>query len=193
LFVFDLRNYNRYIRGDSINIITFINLILFLFAIFFFYKSRKIYGKAESKKNRFRIPDGKITYSDLNVPSKALFSKRLRIAGKPDYIIMKNGGYIPIEVKSGSYPSPQRNHIFQLAAYCQLVEDNYRSFVPYGIIVYKEVDYKIAFDPKLRFELETVVRKMRALLRSRKVALNHKDPSRCMFCSMKKWCKDKLV
>ena len=148
---------------------------------------------AVSKKKKYRIPDGEITYSDLNIPAKALFSKRYRIAGKPDYIVKRNHHYIPIEVKSGSYSNPQRNHILQLATYCQLIEDNYRDFVPYGIIIYKNSDFKIPFDPKLRFELESVINKIRGSLKNEKIVLNHNDPGRCRFCSMRSYCTEKLV
>ena len=48
----------------------------------------------EFKKNL--INKGKIIYSDLNKPEKSLFSKKYRLIGKPDYIINKNGYYIPI-------------------------------------------------------------------------------------------------
>jgi len=145
------------------------------------------------KKKRYRIPDGKIMYSDLNVPAKPLFSRHYRVAGKPDYIVKENNHYIPIELKSGSYSSPQKNHMFQLAAYCQLLEDTYGAFVPYGIIVYKNSDYKIPFDPKLRFELESVIRTMRSSLKTGDVVLNHNDSNKCRFCSMRTYCNNKLV
>ena len=166
---------------------------MFLFAIFFLFRSKKIHKNVINKKKKYRIPDGEITYSDLNIPAKPLFSKRYRIAGKPDYIVKKNNQYLPIELKSGSYPNPQKNHVLQLAAYCQLLEDNYRAFVPYGIIVYNNSDYKIPFDPRLRFELESVINKMRSLLKSGRIVLNHNDPGKCRFCSMRNYCKDKLT
>ena len=147
--------------------------------------------KVVQKKKQYRIPDGEITYSDLNVPAKALFSKRYRIAGKPDYIVKKNKYYIPIEVKSGSYSNPQKNHILQLATYCQLLEDNYGNLVPYGIIIYKNSDFKIPFDPKLRFELESIIHKIRKSI-NKNVVLNHNDPNKCRICSMRMYCKERL-
>jgi len=75
------------------------------------------------KKKQYKIPKGKMTYSDLNVPAKPFFSKRHRITGKPDYVIIENNKYIPIELKSGSHLMPRKNHILQLATYCQLLED----------------------------------------------------------------------
>ena len=132
-------------------------------------------------------------YSDLNIPAKPLFSRSYRVAGKPDYIVKENNHYIPIELKSGSYSSPQKNHMFQLAAYCQLLEDTYGTFVPYGMLVYNDSDYKIPFDPKLRFELESVIKTMRSSLKTGDVVLNHNDSNKCRFCSMRTYCDNKLV
>jgi len=170
-----------------------ISIILIILAIILIYNSRKIHKKAISKKKQFRIPEGKITYSDLNLPSKPLFSRRYRITGKPDYIVKKNNQYIPIEVKSGSNQQPHKNHILQLATYCQLIEENYGNFVPYGIIVYSNSDFKIPFNPSLRFELESVIKKMRSVLKNKIVVLNHEDPSKCRYCSMRIYCNKKLV
>jgi len=129
----------------------------------------------------------------LNVPAKPLFSKRFRISGKPDYVIKKNNHYIPIELKSGSYNQPPKNHSLQLAAYCQLLEDTSAVFVPYGIIVYNDSEFKIPFDPSIRFELESVIKKIRYSIKSGNVVLNHNDPGKCRNCSMKSYCKDKLT
>ena len=122
-----------------------------------------------------------------------MFSKRHKIAGKPDYIINKNNQFIPVELKSGSYINPRRNHVLQLATYCQLLEDTYKVFVPYGIIVYNNADFRIPFDPKLRFELESVINKIRVSLETGKVELNHNDPGKCRFCSMRNYCNSNLV
>lgn len=128
------------------------------------------------------------------MPAKSLFSKRYRIAGKPDYIVKRNNRYIPIEVKTGFHHEPQKNHIFQLAAYCQLLEDNYGGFVPYGILVYNNTSqYKIPFDPKLRFGLESTIKKMRYLLKTGEIIRNHNDPHRCKRCSVRTYCKTKMM
>jgi CRISPR-associated exonuclease Cas4 len=162
-------------------------------AVVFLGISRIISRNVKKVKMKHRIPDGKITYSDLNIPAKPLFSKKYRIAGKPDYIIKKNKHYIPVELKTGTHNDPQKNHIFQLAGYCHLLEENYGGFVPYGIIVYNNAyQYKIPFDPRMRFELENTIVKMRNLIKTGKVVRNHNDPFRCNNCSMKSYCSSKL-
>ena len=169
------------------------SIVLFALSVFFIVISKKIHNNVIYKKKKHRIPNGKITYSDLNVPAKPFFSKHYRITGKPDYVVIENDKYIPIELKSGSHHMPRQNHILQLATYCQLLEENYGGFVPYGRLVYNDSDFKIPFDPKLRFELESVITTMRNSLYHGNVEINHSDTSKCRACSMRKYCKDTLI
>ena len=163
-------------------------------ALIFLILSKRIIRKVNNIKTINKIQDGRITYSDLNIRAKPLFSNRYKIAGKPDYIIKKNSQYIPVEVKSGVYNLPQKNHALQLAAYCQLVEENFNSFVPYGVLVYnKSNQYKISFDPKLRYELELSIKNMRNILKTRSVSRNHQEKNRCRNCSMRSYCKMKII
>jgi CRISPR-associated exonuclease Cas4 len=158
-------------------------IILFVYAI-------RIRSNIREEKKLFGIPDGMILYSDLNVPAVPFFSKRSRLTGKPDYIVRKENYYVPVEVKSGRGVNPNQSQVLQLAAYCQLLEDTSGVFVPEGILVYNNVPYTIAFDPKLRFELESVMKSMRTSLRNGVVKRNHEEPGRCRHCSMKRYCTD---
>ncbi|MEM0492340.1 MAG: CRISPR-associated protein Cas4 [Candidatus Thermoplasmatota archaeon] len=153
-----------------------------------------MYAKTRSIRNIAHIPTGRVTYTDLNKPSEPLYSNKYSLAGKPDYIIKKHGHFIPVEVKTGSYKKPYKSHILQLAAYCQIIEDAYNVFVPYGILIYNDASYKIPFNPTLRFELKNVINEMRqTLLSDNNIELNHHDPNRCYNCSMSKYCKNKLI
>jgi CRISPR-associated exonuclease Cas4 len=146
-----------------------------------------------TKKKSQGIPEGLVLYSDLNVPAEPLFSRRLLLSGKPDYIVQNGSQYIPVEVKTGRRPHPQHSHVLQLAAYCQLLEDTFGEFVPEGILVYNRVPYTIRFDPTLRFELEQVMGSMRSSLRDGFVERNHEEPGRCQACSMRRYCSDCLL
>ena len=128
----------------------------------------------------------------MNAPAKPFFSTRYQISGKPDYIVVENDKFIPIELKSGSYNVPKENHIFQLAAYCQLLEDSYKTFIPYGRLVYSDSDFLIPFDPKLRFELQSTISKMKKIIHYGNVELNHSDVGKCRNCSMRSYCSEKL-
>ena len=163
-------------------------------SIFFLITSRILKRNVKKTKEKYKIQQGKITYNDLIAPAKPLFSKKYMIAGKPDYIIKNNSRYIPVEFKSGNHSYPMKNHVLQLAAYCQLIEDNYNDFVPFGVLVYNNnSDFKIPFDPKTRYELENTVKKMRYILRTENISLNHSDSNKCKTCSMKNNCNIKII
>lgn len=156
--------------------------------------SKIIHRDVRNLKTKHNIQDGKIAYSDLNKPGKPFFSKRYRMTGKPDYIVKKDKHYIPVEIKSGAYKIPQQNHIFQLAGYCQLIEENFSDFVPYGILVYNDgSQHKIPFNPSVRFELESTIKKMRYALKTGKILRNHSDSFKCKNCSMKTYCETRLL
>lgn len=144
--------------------------------------------RLQATKEDEGIPAGTLVYSDLTVPAQPLFSPRLRLAGKPDYILRQDDHLIPVEVKSGHHPHPQPSHVMQLAAYCQLLEETSGEFVPYGILVLNREPTRIPFDPGLRYSLEMTMERMRRVLRSGTVTLNHDDPHRCRHCSMRQYC-----
>ncbi len=185
-------NQSLFHRGDPI-VIVLVIIFMFIGAVFLFSTGFWIQWSVRKKKKSQGIPDGLILYSDLNVPAAPLFSRRNRLTGKPDYILKDENRYIPVEVKSGKGLHLHQNHILQLAAYCQILEDTSWEFVPEGILVYNNVPYTIQFDPRLRFELESVMKTMRASLRRSIVHRNHNDPGRCYRCSMRHYCTDILT
>ena len=70
---------------------------------------------------------GKIEYIDIEKHKpEMLVSETHRLRGRPDYILFKEGEYIPVEVKTGRTPQgPLFSHILQLATYCILLEETY--------------------------------------------------------------------
>lgn len=169
-------------------------LLVFL-ATVFLLSSVVLRRQVHRLKNTHGIQAGTIAYSDLTTPSKPLFSKRYRITGKPDYIVIQDNHPIPVEVKTGQYVRAPPHHIFQLAAYCQIIEETHHAFVPYGILVYTDTgqQLKISFNPKLRFQLETTIHHMRNSLRSNDIKRNHDDAHRCHHCSMRNHCTQKIM
>lgn len=170
-------------------------LSLLLISIFFILISLVIKRNVKNLKKKHEIQNGVITYTDLNKTSKTLYSKRYRISGKPDYIIKRDGAQIPVEVKTGKHYHLKESHKFQLAVYCHLLEENYNKLVPYGIIVYSDTHkiYKIPFNPKIRFELENIIKKMRTLLRTNEIEKDHIDARKCIRCSMNNNCNCKDI
>jgi CRISPR-associated exonuclease Cas4 len=78
---------------------------------------------------RTGLPGRNILYADVGSSfpqSESLTSLRYGLIGKPDYLVRLTKGIAPIEVKSCRAPAsgrPYEGHLFQLAAYCLLVED----------------------------------------------------------------------
>jgi CRISPR-associated exonuclease Cas4 len=167
-------------------------LSLLLLAIFSHFLSNRESSAAKSIREKYGIPYGRVIYSDLDRPAKALFSRKLGISGKPDYVIShrRYGGLVPVEIKSGRAANPYRNHVLQLAAYCLLVEETYHKSVPYGIIVYSDgKQHKIIFDESLRSELIGVVKEMKRSMRSGCPARGHDQLRKCRSCSYQSSCR----
>ncbi|MBD3227236.1 MAG: CRISPR-associated protein Cas4 [Candidatus Lokiarchaeota archaeon] len=174
------------------NLLLFLGIALFIFSILLFLIGKLISRRILKSKKLLRIPNGEITYTDLNVPAKPIFSKRHLLSGKPDYIMKNKESLIPVEIKSGNNSKPQKNHVLQLACYCQIIEDFYSSFTPYGILIYPNSDYKIIFNPKLRFDLENIINEMRASLKKNYIERNHDNLMKCKNCSIRNYCNQKL-
>jgi CRISPR-associated exonuclease Cas4 len=177
------------LRGGPIEVLL-LCLLLFIGAVVLLGYALQMRSRVRTERKSLGIPEGMILYSDLNVPAEPLFSKRSRLTGKPDYIIRRENHLIPVEVKSGGGTHPHQSQMLQLAAYCQILEDTSGGFVPEGILVYNNVPFNIPFDPKLRFELSSTMRTMRASLRSGVLQRNHHESRRCRNCSMRQYCTE---
>src|SRR5215813_7701649 len=115
------------------------------------------------------LPRGDVSYADASGQAQEPFiSKRLLMAGKPDYLIKdRNGDLIPVEVKSSNAPRagrPYESHLMQLAAYFLLLEDVLERPVPYGLIRYRNRTLRVANTDELRARLMDVIAQMRRLM-----------------------------
>jgi len=164
---------------------------VFVFALFLLFYSVLSSGKAKEIKTKYRIPEGKITYTDLDKPAKALYSRRFNLAGKPDYIVKRDDEYIPVEVKNTNAGRPYDSHIMQLASYCLLLEDSGKK-VPFGLLAYNNGQFKIPFDDGLRNKVKGILETIRGEIGSGKVGRNHNQPNRCINCALRKFCEFKL-
>jgi CRISPR-associated exonuclease Cas4 len=169
-------------------------LILFILAFFLLLRSRSRYKWIVRERENFGIPQGKITYTDLNKPAEALFSARLGLVGKPDYIVEIGNKYIPVEAKSGEARRPYRNHVLQLATYCLLIEEMYNQTVPFGILTYSGgQQFRIPFTAVLREDITKTLNGMRMQLASKSVRRNHDVPARCKSCPFRKFCNQRIA
>jgi hypothetical protein len=102
-----------------------------------------------SRRSATGSPAGLLVYDDAGRQhlQRPLVSHRLRLAGRPDYLIETAEGLVPVELKSSAYPrsGPHAAHVAQLMTYCVLVEDAFARSVPYGVLQYSDARRQIPF------------------------------------------------
>ncbi len=165
-------------------------LFIFLLALIFFWQSGR-------QRKEAGLPGGRVIYTDTRGWGKLerpLYNDLLGLTGKPDYLVQEKGQIIPVEVKSGRAPeSPYDSHIYQLAAYCLLVEKSYGKRPPYGIIHYENRDFAVDYTPELESSLLDLLAEMRRDELKREVERSHEQAARCARCGFKKACDQSLV
>lgn len=169
----------------------YLSLALLLFAIFLFWQS----GRQQKQAG---LPGGRVIYTDTRAwgapLEQPLFNKELGLTGKPDYLVEQKGLIIPVEVKSGRAPeTPYDSHIYQLAAYCLLVEKAYNKRPPYGIIHYPTRDFAVDYTPALESALLDILADMRRDDTRAEVNCSHSEPARCVRCGFRKGCEQRLA
>jgi len=153
---------------------------------------------AQRTRQASGLPAGRVVYSDTggwSRPEKPLFSAALQLTGKPDYLVRQGAAYIPVEVKSGRAPAegPYASHVYQLAAYCALVEETYHHRPAYGLIKYADRTLSVDFTPALESELSDLLDEMRANGEAEDVARSHSSAARCRACGFREECDESLV
>ena len=143
------------------------------------------------------LPGGRVIYNDTRgwgELEKPLYDEALGLTGKPDYLVESHGRIIPVEVKTGRTPeAPYDSHIFQVAAYCLLVEKTYSKRPPYGIIHYPGRDFAVDYTSALEGALLDRLAEMRRGEHRKSVARSHQDPARCAGCGFRAACDQKLT
>jgi CRISPR-associated exonuclease Cas4 len=144
------------------------------------------------------LPGGEVVYSDTGAwgrPEKPLYSARLKLAGKPDYLVREAGGLVPVEVKSGQAPAdgPHAAHVYQLAAYCALVAEAYGARPRYGLIRYADRLLRVDYTPALERALRAVLDEMQSDLEADDVARSHHSTARCRACGFHDVCEERLA
>lgn len=144
------------------------------------------------------VPDGNIVYNDTETwraNNDVLHATRLRLVGKPDYLVeQRDGTIIPVEVKSSAAPDrPWDGQVLQLAAYCLLVEENYGVRPPYGILQYRDGAFAIDYTDDLEADLLDVLDEMRAARGEDDPDPGHDDRRRCVGCGVRADCDRRLA
>lgn len=151
---------------------------------------------ARHSRARTGLPAGQVAYADTDGeqrPERILFSSRLGLTGKPDYIIDAGDDIVPVEVKSRSAPRrPYASHVLQLAAYCRLTEEAYGRRPPHGLIKYADRSFSVDYDAELEERLLHTLHRMRTHLASGGAPRNHDDRYRCTACGHRDHCLQRL-
>jgi CRISPR-associated exonuclease Cas4 len=147
------------------------------------------------------LPGGRLIYADTSrwqPVEEPLYDAGLGLTGKPDYLIESGDQIIPVEVKSSPAPQgPYDTHIFQLAAYCALVEGVYHVRPAHGILHYAggqaaAQTYTIEYTPELETALLEVLDEMRLQEKSKDVPRSHTALNRCRGCGYRQVCDQRL-
>jgi CRISPR-associated exonuclease Cas4 len=169
---------------------------MILFATLLFFVAVLVFWLAHHQRLSTGLPAGKVIYQDTDRwqrQEKPLYDPQSGLTGKPDYLVEENGFYIPVEVKSSRTPPvPYESHIYQLAAYCMLVERSTGVRPPYGILHYSERTFSIDYTPALEHELETILSSIRSQKQQRAVDRSHQQPARCVHCGYRNICDQRL-
>ncbi|MFO7992085.1 MAG: CRISPR-associated protein Cas4 [Thermoplasmata archaeon] len=157
--------------------------------------SLSLQSEADKKRKELDVLEGEVEYIDrLKEESKILASERYKIRGRPDYIIEKEGKKVPVEVKTGRVPrGPFFSHILQVAAYCLLLEEQEGEAPPFGIIKYGEKEFEVDYDESLKELLIKKVEEMREAVETGEVHRNHNREGKCIHCSRREICPERLV
>jgi CRISPR-associated exonuclease Cas4 len=168
-----------------------LGITLLLLAVVVSLKRRQWQGAAN-------LPAGEIVYDDMGAwvrQRRPLFSRRLGLTGKPDYLVEQDdGALIPVEIKSSAAPpEPYQGHIMQLAAYCLLVEEAYGRRPPHGIIQYRDNAFSIPYTPRLEQDLLRLLDEVRSSATLPDVHRDHQNWRRCAGCAHVDHCERALA
>ncbi len=168
-----------------------------LIAIVFLLVALLLFWHSDKERKQAGLPGGRVIYTDTRAwgeVDKPLYDRKLRLTGKPDYLVERGGQIIPVEVKSGKAPkAPYDSHIYQLASYCLLVERTMGKRPPYGIIHYENRDFSVAYTDELKDSLLEILDDMRRDERSPSVDCSHKIAARCRGCGYREICNQRLA
>lgn len=142
------------------------------------------------------LPSGRVIYTDTRAwgpVEEPLYARELGLTGRPDYLVKHKGGVLPVEVKSSHTPeAPYDEHVYQLAAYCLLVERAYGTRPPYGILHYPERTFAVDYTPALEAALLDLLVDIRRQDRRGEADRSHESPARCRRCGYRSLCDQRL-
>jgi CRISPR-associated exonuclease Cas4 len=168
---------------------------LALLALLILLLAAALFWVSSQQRHHAGLPGGRVIYADTRAwgkpLEKPLYDSYLGLTGKPDYLVEQGDQVIPVEVKSTSVSdAPYDSHIFQLAAYCMLVERTFGKRPSYGILHYPRRTFAIDFTPELESSVMKILLEMQE--NRKEYHRSHNSPQRCARCGFNSICDQSL-
>ncbi len=155
-----------------------------------------LFWLARRKTEAIGLPGGRIVYADTNRFEKVenpLYDAQRRLTGKPHYIVRQKDVYIPVEVKSSQVSdAPYDTHVYQLMAYCVLVERAYGVRPPYGLLHYPRRTFSIEYTPEMENNVLDLLEEIRTATKKTELLRSHNSAPRCARCGYRGMCNQKI-
>jgi CRISPR-associated exonuclease Cas4 len=168
-----------------------------ILAAFLFIFALVLLALARQRRKAIGLPAGRIIYADTHkwTPTEEpLYDPELGLTGRPDYLVEDKGKVIPVEVKSTRISAaPYDAHIFQLAAYCRLVQRHFGKRPDYGILHYTNRTFAVDYTPQLERALLDLLDEIRAQDKKRESIRSHDSVARCSRCGFRIVCDQRLM
>jgi len=118
-------------------------------------------------------------------------SSKLGLSGKLDLLVVSPQGHFPVDFKY-TRGRPRRNHVFQLAGYAILVEEEFRTQVETAFIYLAPVQKVIAIriTPQLKERTLNLLAEIRKMIREGMLPAPTEVRSRCTECEFRNYCGD---
>lgn len=152
--------------------------------------NQKRYRRRQADGN---LVPGRLVASDLSGEGPLLQDPAWGITGRPDYVLETTHGFVPVEVKTGKTPHhPHANHKLQLACYLRLLEVKSGKAPEYGLVNYPDGVFRVAWDDALKADLQSTLQRMATAQAQGQADRDHQHVGRCLGCSRRDACAQKL-
>jgi len=168
-------------------------LVWLIGASYFLSRSLRSLETAQHMKEKHQVDQ--VDYVDTGAaPPKMFVSERHGLRGRPDYVMVEGEDHIPVEVKTGRTPrGPLFSHILQVAAYCLLLEEEYQRTPSHGVIRYPDASFDIEYNEDTKRLVLQKLEEMRRALAKGTAHRNHHRPGKCVGCSRRAVCPERLA